>query len=355
MALSRTPVYMGTLLIGAALLFADLASLVWTVVSVIMLLLAVHMVADRPRVMLSHGPALADDPDPDPAAETPPDVVAPAVSALADTDLLLRMERLVAVGQLSAGIAHEINNPVAYVHSNLVDIREDFDNLHRFIRRIDELAHDLPRDSDIWRGMVQAYRDEQVADILALFPERLKDCIEGVDRIGHIVHDMKTLVRGGGSNKALCNLNQDLATVINIARTRIKGQVQFHVHLLNDCPPLWCNPSQIGQVVLNILVNAVQAVGDNSGDISLTQTLRDGELEITICDDGPGMSPELLQRAFEPFFTTKGEQDGTGMGLPLSRQLVQDHGGRLEVESEPGVGTCFHIYLPVPAQEGQHV
>lgn len=351
MALSRTPVYMGTLMVGAALLFADLASLVWTVVSVVMLLLAVHVVTDSPRVVVSSGPSSTADPAPDP--EPAPKPHAPAV--MTDSDLLLRMERLVAVGQLSAGIAHEINNPVAYVHSNLVDIREDFENLHRFIRRIDELAHELPRDGDIWRGMVQAYRDEQVADILALLPERLKDSVEGVERIGHIVHDMKTLVRGGGSSKSLCNLNQDLATVINIARTRIKGQVRFHVHLLNDCPQLWCNPSQIGQVVLNILVNAVQAVGDNSGDISLTETLRDNELEITICDDGPGMDKELIEKAFEPFFTTKGEQDGTGMGLPLSRQLVQDHGGRLEVESEPGVGTCFHIFLPVPAQEEQHV
>jgi two-component system, NtrC family, sensor kinase len=108
-------------------------------------------------------------------------------------------------------------------------------------------------------------------------------------------------------------------------------------------------------VVLNILVNAVQAVGDNQGDISLTQTLRENELEITICDDGPGMSPELLQKAFEPFFTTKGDQDGTGMGLPLSRQLIHDHGGRLEVDSETGEGTCFRIYLPIPQQEQQDV
>ena len=346
MALSRTPIYMGALLAGAAITFADLDALVWVLVSVGMLLLAVHMVDDNRSIRLVSSSPLTPEPEPVAPAPTP---------FAADPELLIRMERLVAVGQLSAGIAHEINNPVAYVHSNLVDIREDLESLHRFIHRVDELAHDLPRDSAIWRGMAQAYRDEQVADILALLPERLKDSIEGVERIGHIVHDMKTLVRGGGSGKALCDLNHDLATVINIARTRIKGHVRFHVHLLSDAPKLWCNPSQIGQVVLNILVNAVQAVGDNPGDISLTQTLRDGELEITICDDGPGMSPELLQRAFEPFFTTKGDQDGTGMGLPLSRQLIQDHGGRLDVESEVGVGTCFHIYLPVPAQEEQHV
>jgi two-component system, NtrC family, sensor kinase len=359
-AAGRTPLLIGALLIACALLFADPVTLVWVLVTVAMLLLAGRMTTAG----IPQEPALTVS-DPTPAAaetaQEAADTGDPRSNRSAflpdsnDISALERMERLVAVGQLSAGIAHEINNPVAYVLSNLGEVRDDLQCLHRFVHRVGEIVEALPHDSPTYRHIAHSYQDEQIGHILALLPERLTDSIEGVERIGHIVRDMKALVRGGGGSKSLCDLNHDLAVVINIARTRIKGSVKFHVHLLTQCPKLWCNPSQIGQVVLNILINAVQAVGDNQGDISLTQTLRENELEITICDDGPGMSPELLQKAFEPFFTTKGDQDGTGMGLPLSRQLIHDHGGRLEVDSETGVGTCFRIYLPIPQQEQQDV
>jgi two-component system, NtrC family, sensor kinase len=363
-AAGRTPLLIGALLIACALLFADPVTLVWVLVTVAMLLLAGRMttagIPQEPALTVSEPtPAAAE------TAQEAADTGDPATVSRSnrsaflpdsnDISALERMERLVAVGQLSAGIAHEINNPVAYVLSNLGEVRDDLQCLHRFIHRVGEIVEALPHDSPTYRHIAHSYQDEQIGHILALLPERLTDSIEGVERIGHIVRDMKALVRGGGGSKSLCDLNHDLAVVINIARTRIKGSVKFHVHLLTQCPKLWCNPSQIGQVVLNILINAVQAVGDNQGDISLTQTLRENELEITICDDGPGMSPELLQKAFEPFFTTKGDQDGTGMGLPLSRQLIHDHGGRLEVDSETGVGTCFRIYLPIPQQEQQDV
>ena len=116
-----------------------------------------------------------------------------------------------------------------------------------------------------------------------------------------------------------------------------------------------CNPALVGQVVLNILVNAIQAVDERYGEVSIYQRQHAHELEIVISDNGIGIGADTVTRVFEPFYTTKSADEGTGMGLALSQQLIEEHGGRIELESELGVGSCFHIYLPLIAEESNRV
>lgn len=264
-------------------------------------------------------------------------------------------ERLAAVGQLSAGIAHEINNPVAYIDSNLKELQQDFGSLHDFIRSMDSAAELIGRDHPATEQMIQAYRKHRIGEVLQFMPERLDDAVQGIERIGQIVRDMKRLVRGGHGPKVECHINEELQAILNIAHTRIKGGLKLEAELLETSPVIVCNASQIGQVILNILVNAIQAVNPENGHILLQERLLERELELTITDNGPGMTDAVRQQIFEPFFTTKENDEGTGMGLPLSLQLVREHNGRIELESEPGKGTSFRIYLPLSQEENSDV
>ncbi len=266
-----------------------------------------------------------------------------------------QMERLAAVGQLSAGIAHEINNPVAYVGSNLHAIRADMDGLLRFVGAVDNAGNRLDPASEAYRLILSAYQDEGIADIVSLMPERVSDSLEGVDRISHIVRDMKRLMRGDQGPKSPSSINDELNAIINIARIGVGGELTLNVGLLDDCPPVVCNPALVGQVVLNILVNAIQAVDERYGEVSIYQRQHAHELEIVISDNGIGIGADTVARVFEPFYTTKSADEGTGMGLALSQQLIEEHGGRIELESELGVGSCFHIYLPLIAEESNRV
>ncbi|WP_430460379.1 sensor histidine kinase [Thalassolituus sp. LLYu03] len=258
-------------------------------------------------------------------------------------------ERLAALGEISAGIAHEINNPVAYSLSNIRTLSEDVSVLASFIRRLDEASDQLDPKSPFYLELAAAYRSLEVGDALASAPDRIKDATEGIERVGRIIQDMRKLSRGSNEDRTLADLSSHLTSVINIARSRLKGNIEFVTDLV-ELPPIYCNPSQVGQVVLNILVNAIQAIGNDRGCVTLTEFLHQHELEIRICDDGPGMNEAVAARVFEPFFTTKAEGEGTGMGLALCYQLIQAHEGRIDLKTKPGEGTCFSIWLPLNAQ-----
>ena len=263
-------------------------------------------------------------------------------------------ERLAALGEISAGIAHEINNPVAYCRSNLETLREDLDALQAFIRRVDQMSDSLAKDSDFYHELAESYQPMALPEALASLPERIDDLSEGIDRIARIVSDMRKLSRRSTDVMEPSLLNEQLDSVINMARSRIKGNIRLEVRL-QELPLIPCNPSQIGQVVLNILVNAIQALAAKKDDgvITLKETLSSGWLAIEIRDNGPGMDKEVASRVFEPFFTTKGEGEGTGMGLALCYQLIEAHHGRIELETQPGEGTCFTIWLPLDAKRLQ--
>jgi|TARA_R110001583_G_C5625059_1_gene406560 signal transduction histidine kinase len=255
-------------------------------------------------------------------------------------------DRLASLGEMAAGITHEIYNPIAYIESNLDGLREDLAALTEFIQIIDHASDHLDIHSSFYQELLVAYQRLQIQDTCMLAPQRLQDCIDGIIRVDQIVRDMKKLSRHSSSEKRICDVNSDLNSVINIARSRINSNTTLDINLI-ECPPIVCSPSQIAQVVMNLLVNAIQALGDDGGIIRLSEEIVDYQLKISVSDTGSGMTPELASRIFEPFFTTKPDDQGTGMGLALCYKLIQEHNGDIELTTEVGHGSCFTVVLPM--------
>ncbi|QQD20501.1 hypothetical protein GJQ54_01425 [Oceanospirillaceae bacterium ASx5O] len=254
-------------------------------------------------------------------------------------------ERLAGLGELSAGIAHEINNPVAYVRSNLQTLAEDFAALAEFIDTLDKASDELDLHSPVFQRLLKAYQRLRIAAVLKEAPARLADSQTGVERVARIVSDMRNLSRSG-FDKHWCQVNEDIRSAINIARSRLPAGVSLEAELI-QLPDIYCNPSQIAQVVMNILVNAIQALEGRHGQIQLHEVFTGNELKISIQDDGPGMDEQTASRVFEPFFTTKLQGSGTGLGLALCYKLMQAHAGRIELTTGPGEGARFDLILPV--------
>jgi len=264
-------------------------------------------------------------------------------------------ERLANLGEVSAGIVHEINNPIAYIGSNLRELESDVNALRGFINTLDKASDGLDVHSEFYKTLLAAYQELNVQDAIQQAPERLEDCIHGIERVRKIVQDMKRLSSRGNNEMTLCNLNDDISSVINIVKSRIKGDVELRTNLV-ELPDLVCNASQISQVLTNIFVNAIQALEGRRGLITFTERVQGNSIVLDVCDDGPGMSEEIAARVFEPFFTTKDLGSGTGMGLSLCYKLIDEHNGWIELKTTPGAGSCFSIHLPLDAtQENSNV
>lgn len=239
-------------------------------------------------------------------------------------DRLRQSQKMEAVGQLAAGLAHEINNPMSYVRSNLHVLREDWD---AFRSKLD--------------GPDERQRLED-------FQELIDESLEGVDRTIAIVKDVREFSHFGGVSGA-SNERIDLGELtdgaMRVASTRAKPGVYFE-RSYEDVPRVPCNANQLRQVLVNLIVNAVQAVGDE-GRIRLVTGCDGGVAFVRVEDDGPGMSDDTRERLFDPFFTTKPVGDGTGLGLYVSYEIVKNHGGEIVVQSELEMGTHFEVRLPL--------
>jgi two-component system NtrC family sensor kinase len=255
--------------------------------------------------------------------------------------------KMVGLGQLSAGIAHELNNPVAFVHGNL-------DILHQTTKALVEIlkfyeAADLPPEIT-----------EQVAAMKAGVPylssiddleSIIDDCRDGAARIKDIVQNLKTFSRLDEAEFKKFDLNQGL-----IATTRLlsqyfgSGDIEL-THDLSDLPAIDAFGSQINQVLMNLLVNAAQALGAKPGHVRATTSAADEFVTVTIADSGPGIAKQDLGRIFDPFYTTKAVGEGTGLGLSICFGIVERHGGTIVATSELGVGTIFTVRLPIRQTE----
>jgi PAS domain S-box-containing protein len=236
---------------------------------------------------------------------------------------LVASGRLVAVGQLAAGIAHEINNPIAYVRSNLRLLEEHWQKL------AGALGH--------------GPRGPLLREALEEGPARLCDAGEGVDRVAQIVRDVGGFSRGGAVAEEPASLDELLTTAVRVAKPQL-GQLRIE-RSGGLAAPVPCVPQELIQVFLNLLLNAARACGP-SGRIRLATWLEGDSAVVEVADDGPGIAPELRARIFEPFFTTRPVGEGTGLGLSISKQIAASHGGRIEVASEPGRGSSFRVRLP---------
>lgn len=257
---------------------------------------------------------------------------------------LLQSEKMAALGQLAAGVAHEINNPVGFVGTNLRTLQNYLRDLFRVAAACEEAAAQARVPEDFAR--IQAVKDEVDFDYLRndVF-HLLEESVGGLARVKKIVQDLKDFSRPGEVEWQLADLRQGLDSTLNIVAHEIKYRCAVRKEY-GDIPPIRCLPAELNQVFLNLLTNAAQAIPDK-GEIVI-RTGRDGdEVFVAVEDNGQGIAPEHLGRIFDPFYTTKPVGEGTGLGLSLSYAIVQKHGGRIEVDSTPGQGTTFTVRLPI--------
>ena len=270
---------------------------------------------------------------------------------------LVQSEKMRALGQFVAGIAHELNNPIGFVSGNLEHLRCTVEALERMLEAYAETV----TTGTAAAALAARRRALRVDPLLAELPSVLQDCEEGARRATEIVTALRTFARGDARGR---QVRVDLQERIERTLALLRHRLAAGVHITRDygaVPPVLCIPGQLDQVWLNILANAIDAVGDR-GAIWVSTRIAppaagphlDPHVLISVRDDGGGMSSATRARIFEPFFSTKAEGQGIGLGLSVSYAIIERHGGHIEVDSTSGCGSTFTVSLPVdgPAAPG---
>jgi PAS domain S-box-containing protein len=271
---------------------------------------------------------------------------------------VLQSEKMASIGQLSAGVAHEINNPMGFIHANLAQMADYVGELRRVWTRVEELqkavAQGDPGEIERSSGRLSALAEEaDVTFLLSDLGKAIRESQEGSERIRHIVHDLRDFSHQETGERVPADVNQALESTTNIVWPMMKHLVVLEKEY-EELPAVECFPMQLKQVFMNLLVNAYQAIESRVGSDGESGRIRihtrrrgDDAVEISVSDTGVGIAAEHLPRIFDPFFTTKGVGAGTGLGLSTSYGIVQRHGGTIAVESASGEGATFRVVLPV--------
>lgn len=259
---------------------------------------------------------------------------------------LVQSEKLASLGQLAAGVAHEINNPIGFISSNLGTLEGYFSKLQEMLDAYRLAEKALPPGTT--EQQLAALREQVELDyLLEDIPVLIAESKEGISRAGKIVKDLKAFSRVDSSEQwQWANVHDGINSTLNIAANELKYKADV-IKEYGDLPEIECLPSQINQVIMNLVVNAAQAMGAQRGKITIRSGVEDDQVWLEVADNGSGIAPESLQRIFDPFYTTKPVGQGTGLGLSLSYGIVNKHGGHITVQSEVGVGTAFKIVLPI--------
>ncbi|MFZ2853214.1 MAG: histidine kinase [Rhodocyclaceae bacterium] len=258
---------------------------------------------------------------------------------------LLQSEKMASIGQLAAGVAHEINNPIGFVNSNLGTLSNYVNQLLQLID-LYETGRPLLATDPALHGRIRDARELADLDFLREdIGQLIAESIDGTARVRRIVQDLRDFSRIDSAEWQWADLHAGLESTLNVVWNEIKYKADI-VREFGTLPLVECRPSQLNQVFMNLLVNAAQAIAER-GTITLRSGCADGNVWISIGDTGKGIPPELLSRIFDPFFTTKPVGKGTGLGLSVSYGIVDKHGGRIEVQSQAGQGSTFTICLPV--------
>lgn len=250
---------------------------------------------------------------------------------------LYQSEKLASVGQLAAGVAHEINNPIGFIASNLHTARG-------YLQRLTDFATQLRTAADI-DTLRRAWADGDMEFLLQDFADLVAESGTGAARVARIVADLKGFSRVDQRGEESADVNAIIRQACNVAEGQLRGRVTLGFQL-GELPPLRCHADQIGQVILGLLLNAADAVTPPGEVVFDTQVVQ-GQIRLRISDNGRGIPPEVLPRIFDPFFTTRDVGAGTGLGLTVSNDIVRAHGGRIEVKSSVGSGTTFTVWLPL--------
>jgi signal transduction histidine kinase len=263
---------------------------------------------------------------------------------------LLQSEKMASIGQLAAGVAHEINNPIGFVSSNLGSLRSYVEPIFDLLA----LLKDQPREAlpaELRDALVRLDKAVDLEFVQEDLPQLLNESEDGLLRVKKIVQDLKDFSRVDHADWQDADLNAGLDSTLNV----VMNEVKYKAEVRKDygvLPPVRCIAAQLNQVFMNLIVNAAHAIAERGTITLVTRAVDDDWVCVEISDTGSGMSEEVKRRIFEPFFTTKPVGQGTGLGLSLSFSIVQKHGGRIEVDSEIGVGTRFKVWIPVQPPQG---
>jgi len=257
---------------------------------------------------------------------------------------LLLHDKLVTIGELAYGVAHEINNPLGFVNSNIASLQEYWEELLPLFERLARLPE--TRDVD---GLLELLGKVDLGYLLSDLPACLQETAEGISRVLRIVSDLHLLSRDEAGEMEFSEVNPILDRAVNVLWNQIRHKAELIREYDESLPLVLCFQSQLGQVFINLLYNAVQAVG-KEGRITLRTYHTAKSIVVEVRDNGEGMEPAVRQRLFEPFFTTKSRDVGIGLGLLISKKIVERHGGSIEVQSAVGSGSTFRILLPVNAE-----
>jgi PAS domain S-box-containing protein len=265
--------------------------------------------------------------------------------------MLAHTDKLASIGLLSAGVAHEINNPLAYVQNNLVVLQREVAGLLDLVRLYDSARVSVELASPQTLHQIDELIDEidwpYVRDNLEPMIERTRS---GVKRVASIVEKMRGLARTSPPKWEVVSLRDLVESALEMMRGRLTRERIDVVIEIHDVTQIECVPDQIGQVLLNLLINALQAIEgtgqQEGGRIEVDGRLSGPWVAISVTDNGPGIEPDVRDRLFDPFFTTKPVGEGTGLGLAITHGIISGHGGQIEIDSRPGQGSCFRILLP---------
>jgi signal transduction histidine kinase len=260
---------------------------------------------------------------------------------------IIQQEKMASIGQLAAGVAHEINNPMGFITSNLTSLGKYTDRLEQYIVALQQSLNSCTSHPDL--AEIDKLRQQLKVDfIISDVRELVAESLDGANRVRQIVQDLKSFSRVDQTERCRMNLNEMLETTINIARNEFKYIATLERNF-GKIPDILCYPQQLNQVFLNLLINSAQSL-EIQGTIIVRTWSDDNSVFVSVADTGKGMPEHVMKCVFEPFFTTKEVGKGTGLGLSISADIIHKHGGEITVTSDVGVGSVFTVTLPIRAK-----
>jgi signal transduction histidine kinase len=258
---------------------------------------------------------------------------------------LLQSEKMASIGLLAAGVAHEVNNPIGYMNSNLLSLKTYVTNLLGLLESYENVASAFDGADEELRQIDEFKRKIDFEFLRGDIPALLDESLEGAARVKKIVQDLKDFSHAGEHDEwEGADLHKCLESALNIVHNEIKYKARV-IKEFGALPPVQCLPLQLNQVFLNLLINAAHAI-ETEGTITVRTGAENGKVWVEISDTGKGIKPDHLDKIFDPFFTTKPVGQGTGLGLSVSYSIIRKHKGEILVESAPGRGTTFRVVLP---------